>query len=247
MSRADRAAVVVAAVSLVLLALALRSQPTASRDTPADSIERPTPVVIDRPTALIIGDSYTSGSGLAETSYGCRAAARMGWLCVQASEPGTGYISGGPANRFTVDKTTGRQTTSFGERIPGLGNAYRPDVVILDGGRSDAFAVRDQRFDVMRSTLWQVHATWPEARVVLVRPRLLGKPDDDLGFDDGFIAALRDSSGVDGLIVVDPVLPLRDSDTAALLAADGRDPNPRGEQVLGDALAGALMRSVPTT
>lgn len=250
--RSDKAAMAAGLAGLAMLAVALRPQhtPMAGPESPAAvAIDRPAPPAVNRPTALIIGDNYTSGSGLAEISYDCQAAQRMGWLCVQASEPGTGYISGGDANRFTIDKTTQRQSTSFGERMPGLGPKYQPDVVILDGGRSDTFVPGDRLFDVMRATLWQVRATWPNARVVLVRPRLLSKPDDDLGFDDDFIGRLGGAAGIDDLIVVDPILRFKDSGTHGLIAADGRDPSLDGEHALGAALADALTQSgfVPAT
>lgn len=73
-----------------------------------------------RPTALVVSDAYTSGTGLAETSYACDAVTKMGWLCKLAAEPGTGYISDGTANRFPIDQGTGK-STSFGERIPTRG------------------------------------------------------------------------------------------------------------------------------
>ena len=85
----DRVAVVVGVLTLALLGFALRPQHTATNDRAGAPVERPRPVEIHRPTALIIGDSYTSGSGVAEISYGCQAVRRMGWLCIQASEPGT--------------------------------------------------------------------------------------------------------------------------------------------------------------
>src|SRR5437764_11521144 len=51
------------------------------------------------PLALFIGDSYTAGSGSTEMSYGCRAVAQMDLLCAVSARGGTGYISGGVANR----------------------------------------------------------------------------------------------------------------------------------------------------
>ena len=64
-------------------------------------------------------------SGLPETSYACRAVTEMGWLCQLAAEPGTGYISGGDANRFPLDQGRG-QSSSFGERVTALSRYYSP-------------------------------------------------------------------------------------------------------------------------
>ena len=91
-----------------------------------------------RPLVLFIGDSYTAGKSSAELSYGCRAAVQMGWLCALSAVGGTGYISGGPANRW-VDPHIGK-SLSFSERIPHLSAKYDPAVVVLDGGRNDDFA-----------------------------------------------------------------------------------------------------------
>ena len=243
--RVDVAAITVGVATLALFGVALRPQhtPAAEANPASTAIARPTPTPAKRPTALIIGDSYTSGTGLAETSYGCVTATRMGWLCRQSSDPGTGYISGGTANRFTVDKATDRQSTSFGERIPGLGKTYQPDVVILDGGRADDFVPPDQRFDVVASTILQAHLTWPNARIVFVRPRLLGKPDDDLGYSDDFIGRLKDASGYPDLVIIDPIHGFVGTDTAPLLAKDRRNPNRQGELDLGAALTAALKEN----
>ena len=69
----------------------------------------------ERPTALFIGDSYTAGAGLGDVlrlhgGYADGLAVRSG------GEVGTGYISGGPANRSSYEYLGA--TTSFGERIP---------------------------------------------------------------------------------------------------------------------------------
>ena len=92
----------------------------------------------DAPLALFIGDSYTAGGSTTEMSYGCRAAVQMGWLCALSAMGGTGYISGGVANRW-VDPHFGK-SLSFSERVPHLAAQYDPALVILDGGRNDVFA-----------------------------------------------------------------------------------------------------------
>ena len=113
--------------------------------TPSDlPVERPQTAADTRPSVLFIGDSYTAGKGPAEMSYGCMAAVRMGWLCKLSAVGGTGYVSGGPANRW-VDPNIGK-STSFSERIPHLAAKYDPAVVVLDGGRNDEFPQRKDVF-----------------------------------------------------------------------------------------------------
>ena len=240
--RRDAVMLVAAFVALAGLGFALRPQHTTTiAVTPAAvAIDRPTGSSTRRPTVLVIGDAYSSGSGLAETSYACRAATRMGWLCKLAAEPGTGYISGGTANRFSLDQGSGK-STSFGERISALGSRYQPDVVILDGGRYDVFVPPAERFDVTASTIWQVQQTWPNARIVYVKPRFLAKPDDDLGVTGGVAAALK--NGKPELVIVDPIARFAGKDTRGLISSDGTDPNNKGAQELAAALADELTKN----
>lgn len=240
----DAALVIAALLTMVALGFALRPQPTplVSGVPPAVAVSRPALPETKHPTALIISDSYTSGSGTAEASYACKAATQMGWLCKLAAEPGTGYISGGPANRFHIDQGTG-QSTSFGERITTLANFYSPDIVIFDGGRDDVFAPPVTRFQVTVSAIWQARQTWPTARIVFVKPRLLSKPDDDLGVDSQIEGLLRDASGVQDLVVIDPILEFKDTDTLGWISLDGTNPNRAGENALAQAMVRAFEQN----
>lgn len=243
--RAEVILAVAASVAVAGLGVALRPQHTPVNAVVPSTVEIQRPELepsSNRPTALVISDSYTSGDGLAETSYACAAATRMGWLCKLAAEPGTGYISGGTANRFPIDQGTG-ESTAFGERIPILAGMYRPDIVILDGGRNDTFVPPDDRFAVTASTIWQAHQTWPAARIVYVVPRFLARPDDDLGVGDDIADRLKEASGVKDLVVVDPIAGLKDSDTGRMISADGTNPNLDGERSLAAALGRALKTS----
>ena len=248
--RSDLALALASVLALTGLIFALwpghtRAAPVtaAAADVPRPELSTPP----SRPTALVISDSYTSGSGLAETSYACAAVTTMGWLCKLAAEPGTGYISGGTANRFPVNQGSGK-STSFGERIPHLAGMYKPDVVVLDGGRNDVFAPPADRLKVTASTIWQAHQTWPNARIVYVVPRFLANPDDDLGSGGDLAAQLKADSGVNDLVVVDPILGFKDTDTKPLISADGTNPNVNGERALASSLAKALASSgIPPT
>ncbi|NGP05312.1 SGNH/GDSL hydrolase family protein [Rhodococcus sp. 14C212] len=240
-ARWDLAAIVSALA--IAIGLVFVSGPTYTADAPST---RPSPEITrlnvaddSRPSVLFVGDSYTAGTGLAEMSYACTTAVRMGWLCNLAAVPGTGYISGGPANRFVVDEYIGR-STSFAERIPRLAAVYAPDVVVLDGGRNDLFPPTEDVFQAMVATVEDVRRTWPAATVVFVRPRLLADPTDDLGFDDAFIARLATEPAFEGVLFVDPIAPLSGTDTSALLAADRKHPNPLGVQTIGAALTDSL-------
>jgi lysophospholipase L1-like esterase len=192
-----------------------------------------------RPLALFIGDSYTEGSGSAEMSYGCRAVAQMDLLCAISAAGGTGYISGGAANRW-VDPYIGK-SLSVRERIPHLAAKYDPAVVILDGGRNDEFPPRENVYAAMVSTIKEVRRTWPEALIVFVRPRFLAKPSDDLGFVNKFMARLESEPPANGVAFIDPIGSLADTDTSGLLASDRIHPNRKGEQRLTEVLLDSLV------
>ena len=82
---------------------------------------------------------------------------------------------------------------------------YDPNVVILDGGRNDLFAPREAIFDAMVSTIAGARRPWRAARIVFIRPRLLARPTDDLGFDDEFIARQFAEPGAQDVVVIDPI------------------------------------------
>lgn len=229
------AAIVVAAVTVA--APAATTDATAS-PTPAGSTRQQI-AGDDHPSVLFIGDSYTAGNGPAEMSYGCTTAVELGWLCSLSAVPGTGYISGGPANRFVVDEYYG-QSASFTERIPHLATVHDPDVVVLDGGRNDLFPPSEDVYREMVATIEDVRRTWPDAAVVFVRPRFLTDPADDLGFDDAFVARLAAEPATKGVLFVDPIASMIGWDTSGLLAEDHKHPNAPGSRAIGAALTESL-------
>jgi lysophospholipase L1-like esterase len=237
----DIAAVVVAVAVVAGLGYALRPQhtPLVTVEPAAARVDRAQSADETRKTMLFIGDSYVAGTGLDETSYGCMAAARMGWYCKVSAGPGTGYVSGGPANRFELEYIG--ESTSFDERLPSLALKYKPDVVVLDGGRNDLFPPPDTVYDAMVSTIADVRRTWPAATVVVVRPRFLSRPGDNLGFDDDFFNRLKAEEVTQQMVVfADPIGRL-DTDTSGLVVGDEIHPNREGELVMASALYDSLI------
>jgi hypothetical protein len=244
----DTAAVALAVAVVVGLGFALRSDDTATIavDPSTVHIERPQPSEAPRPSVLYIGDSYTLGNGSAEMSYACMAAVQMGWFCNLSALPGTGYISGGPANRFLVDPYLG-MSTSFIERIPHLAAVYQPDVVVLDGGRNDELAPVEDVFLAMRATIEEASEVWPTATIVFIRPRFLRKPSDNLGFSAAFIARLK--SAAPDMILLDPIKTFADINTSSMLGKDKVHPNRQGEFAIMSALVESLSSyrfAIPT-
>lgn len=195
-----------------------------------------------RESVLFIGDSYTDGRhGLREMSPSCRAAASLGMLCHLSAVPGTGYVSGGPANRFVVDEYRG-YSTSFAERIPSLAQSVDPRVVVLDGGRNDAFVPRSHLLAAMTATVADVHAAWPRATIVLERPRFLARPTEDLGVDGDLTSRLVRDTTAARILVIDPIGSLSRSDTRGLVGPDGVHPNASGDRALAFAITESLRR-----
>jgi lysophospholipase L1-like esterase len=191
------------------------------------------------PLTLFIGDSYTAGESSAEMSYGCRAVVEIGSLCAVSAMAGTGFVSGGPANRWV--NPYGGESSSLGERIPHLAAQYDPAVVVLDGGRNDVFATRKFVYTEMIRTITAIRRTWPNAQIVFVRPRFLANPGDDLGFGDDFMKQLQSDPATQGVTFVDPISSFADTDTSALLGPDGIHPNHEGYRRLTSALLDSLV------
>jgi lysophospholipase L1-like esterase len=223
------------------LGFAMRSPaiPSQAADPTTVHIDRPQPTEVTPVSALFIGDSYTAGTGSAEMSYPCQASVRIGWLCHLSAMAGTGFISGGPANRFVLDQYSG-PSKSFVERIPHLGAQYAPDVVVFDGGRNDQLAPVEDVYKAMVAALADAAQTWPDAKIIVIRPRFLERPDDDLGYADGFFDRLR--AQVPPVVVIDPIGLFANTDTSALLKDDRIHPNRRGNEAIGSALVQSLSK-----
>jgi hypothetical protein len=238
--RSDLGAIALAVAVFVGIAVVSCSGGAASPVATQSNVQDERQATVNaRPLALIIGDSYTAGESSAEMSYACRAAVEIGWLCALSAVGGTGYISGGAANRWT-DPHIGK-TLSFSERIPHLSAKYDPALVIMDGGRNDEFAPRNYVFDETVSTIGEVRRAWPAATVIFIQPRLLAKPGDNLGYDDEFMVRLRSEPEAQGVIFIDPLASFSNTDTSTLLAADGIHPNRQGEEHMTTALVDALV------
>ncbi len=206
--------------------------------TPPNPAPLPRGTADAKPLTLFIGDSYTAGESTAEMSYGCRVAVQLDSLCALSAMAGTGFISGGSANRW-VDPYVGK-SLSFSERIPHLAAKYDPTVVVLDGGRNDVFAPRKFVYAEMLRAIAAVHRTWPSAEIVFIRPRFLDDPGNDLGFDDAFMKQLESEPATRGVTFIDPIKSFAGTDTAPLLGPDGLHPNHLGYERLTEALAKSL-------
>ncbi|MGU3432770.1 SGNH/GDSL hydrolase family protein [Actinomycetes bacterium M1A6_2h] len=232
-------------MTIAFLVLALGPGVRASEPVVGSSPVQTTPAVAARPTALFIGDTYTSSGGDAGVQpFPCRVADSRRWNCVVSGLPGTGYVIGGAETRFALLGAPGDVSKTVSERIPFLHSRYNANIVVLDAGRSDAGgAPADVRSAVLASVA-DTHASWPDAEIVLIRPWILKRPSDEIGFDTGFWNEIVQASTAGGAPVrlIDPQGSgwLAGRDASTLLSSDGEHPNDLGVA----AIASELDRSM---
>lgn len=116
-----------------------------------------------RPTvALFVGDSYTAGAADVPRSdaFASLTCDSMSWLCLFDAQGGTGYAAEGHENLPT--------NTAFGQRLSRSKAEFRPDIVIVSGGRNDR---GDPRAAAAASVyLRSVRQAFPGARLVVLSP-----------------------------------------------------------------------------
>ncbi|CAN5378692.1 SGNH/GDSL hydrolase family protein [soil metagenome] len=199
-------------------------------------------------TVLLIGDSYTEGSSTPDQSYGCLTAAELGWTCDIATQPGTGYLNGGPGHRFQLGGNT-ESTTSFAERLPALREMYRPDFVILDGGRNDLQYDTGELLRTLTDTVTETIDCWPNSHIVVIAPWFLNEPvirPPALGgrtIGEQFRSALDSLPAGENVDLIDPAALgwFVDMDVAPYLSDDGIHPDVDGVERISRLLTAALI------
>ncbi|MEU4833341.1 SGNH/GDSL hydrolase family protein [Streptosporangium sp. NPDC023615] len=118
------------------------------------------------PLVMVIGDSFTVGSGPVRgwNGYAARVARQLGWQLVTAGAAGTGYVNPG-----RVGRTFQR---SFDEEL-----AWRPapDLVIVSGGRNDRRIGAARIEEAVVRLVGSIRRRWPDAGVVVVGPIWMAK------------------------------------------------------------------------
>ncbi|GAA3134995.1 SGNH/GDSL hydrolase family protein [Streptosporangium carneum] len=135
--------------------------PASALDLPPAPETRP----IRAPLVMVVGDSFTVGSGPVRRweSYAARAARDLGWQLVTAGAAGTGFVNPGRVRR-TFQK-------SFEEEL-----SWRPapDLLIVSGGHNDRVSPgRVHR--AAKRLLKTISSRWPQTRVVVVGPIWMGR------------------------------------------------------------------------
>ena len=210
------------AVTAVVVVQNVRREDSCASDRRNAEAAPATGGVSTGPVAFFLGDSYTTGFGLADPAYGFAydLAALQGWHATMAGFPGTGYATEGPCGG-----------NAFIHRLSAL--PADAEVVVIEGGLNDAI------FDVVSASLAAaasdllaaVRSAAPDARIVMLgaadvipdaRPRVLAAN-----------AALRAVASEAGATYVD---------LAGLVfpTTDGKHPTAEGHALIAETVQAAL-------
>lgn len=182
------------------------------------------------PAVLWIGDGYVAGSAEIgpATAYPSLVCRRLGWACNVDAQDTTGFLNAG--NPGAVG---GLPTATFIDRLPATIDNFYGDIVVVDGGREDLSYPTEELAGAIDGYLRAVRAAWPQARLVVVVPEVIGS-----GPAEGY-SALAASIGTTATdvdaTVIDPVaLGWFDdvADPGTLVSADGRAPSALGNAYL---------------
>lgn len=138
------------------------------------------------PVVMIVGDSFTVGSGPVPSwrSYAAQAARLLRWQPVIAGASGTGFVSRGRVGRTFQE--------SFEAQL-----SWRPapDVLVISGGHNDRrwspARVRQAAARLVRS----VRARWPRTRLVLIGPIWMRTPPRGTYAIKNALAEVADRAG----------------------------------------------------
>lgn len=119
------------------------------------------------PVLMVVGDSFTVGSGPVPTwqSYAAEAARQLRWQPVIAGAGGTGFVNPGRVGRNFQQ--------SFEDEL-----AWRPapDVLIISGGHNDRRWSSLRVRQAAARLVWTARGYWPHTRIILIGPIWLGSP-----------------------------------------------------------------------
>ncbi|MET9341552.1 SGNH/GDSL hydrolase family protein [Nonomuraea sp. NPDC003804] len=192
------------------------------------------PVVQDTtPVMMVVGDSFTVGSGPVHPweTYATEAARRLGWQPVVAGAGGTGFVNPGRVGRSFAQSFTAE-----------LAWRPAPDVLIISGGHNDhRWAASSVRRAAAR-LVGSVKAVWPSTRIVMIGPIWIDRaPRKAYLVRD----ALADVAGREQVTFLDPLRQRWISgDRADVLLPDGVHPTLEGHDRLAQWLVNAL-RATP--
>ncbi len=202
-------------------------------DAPAVAPDRVRAAIAPGSDVLIVGDSYTRGSGSYDGQHGWAQdiTADLGWDATIDGVGGSGYVTGASmrASHYT-----------YAARLR-MHAELEPQLVIVQGSQNDFLAgtTRDGLQHAVERTLRLAQQQWPDAVVVAIgpsapQPRALATAEISAAVGAGARAA-----GVPYLDALDEQWFTR-ANSAGFDTPDNQHLNDAGYQYLADRIAGAL-------
>jgi lysophospholipase L1-like esterase len=128
----------------------------------ADATDDPPNQLGTASTALFIGDDYATAGGGITNTYARITAKSMGWVLLMDAQAGTGFVANGQ-----------QQSSGNGPYFSRLNRdkaVFRPDYVVVTGGRNDGTESSGRVVRAATSYLRSVRQAFPDARLVIVAP-----------------------------------------------------------------------------
>ncbi|MDM7891861.1 SGNH/GDSL hydrolase family protein [Curtobacterium caseinilyticum] len=182
---------------------------------------------------LIVGDSYTRGSGSYDGLHGWAQDITSGlrWDATIDGVGGSGYVSGAAARASSF---------TFGARLHGH-RFLDPDLVLVQGSQNDWVqgATQDVLQRTVERTLREARQQWPDAVVVAIGPSA-PRPRAEATTD--IAAAVAAGARSAGVPYVDPLAGqwFTDANSPSFATPDGQHLNDAGYAYLADRITGAL-------
>lgn len=201
--------------------------------TPAKAAEvvAPTITVPSDPRLLIMGDSYTEGTGASKPSLGWAqlTAAHLedlGWEVQIDGIGSTGWTWGGGEN--------GTNPNRYADRIERLKTEpFVPNVVIIQGGQNDYRSPASGLFNAVKDSVDLAQAAWPNAQVVIFGPAAPQPLGDKLG---GITSSIHNGATEKGAPFIDPFTGkwMTLANSAQFAAPDGSHVNDAGHSYISE-------------
>ncbi len=191
----------------------------------------------DKPTLLLVGDSFAGGTGDPSfLTYPNLVARKEGWSLALDAQGGTGFL-----HRLENAIPPG---VPFMERLDRDAAIYhrRVDYVLIDGGRADLFDPVEPVVTAADDYVKKVRAIWPTAKIIIVLPSYVTR--DAAGNYSAVAQGLRGIAESVGAQVIDPVAQrwYRGGDLKRLLWKDGVNLNGDGNAFYAAKIVENLTR-----
>lgn len=224
---------VLAAVMVVLAMQHVSASRAAAGATP-----RPVPTFTSPSDGQVrvafLGDSYTEGVGATTPAqrWTSLVAKKEGWTEINLGQGGTGYLNGGPL--------TG-QADQYETRLTKLERS-NPDIIVVSGSQNDLKFTPAQVAPAIRSTIKQIHAAIPSARLIIMGPVNPGEISAATRAND---AVVQEAAADVGATYISSISPSSTFESQADYWTDGEHPSDSGHQHIADRFLAGLPDDLP--